>query len=414
MFRYCSQVFVVTLLATAVFPARQLLPHAGASAPETGPPPPSLSGVDVYESLNPDPLAGKRVGLITNQTGVDSKGIRTIDVLAGREGVKLVAIFSPEHGIEGRADAKVPDSLDTKTGVRIFSLYGDTRRPTDEMLQGVDVLVFDIQDAGVRFYTYITTMAYCMEEAAKHHIEFMVFDRPDLLGGEVVEGPMLDADRTSFTGYFPMPLRYGMTIGEVAKMFNQENKIGANLKIIAVRLWTRDEVYEETKLRWIAPSPNLRTIISAFLYPGVEILQAGGVSVGRGTDRPFEQVGAPWIQGTEFAAELERRKIPGVSFKPTKFTPADGPWKGHPCEGVRIFLSDRDTLRAMRLGLEMADALHRMYPVNFDVDKIVDLLGSKRTVEQLKHGDAPADIIGGWSGDLARFSIIRERYLLYE
>lgn len=373
-----------------------------------------FSGLGLYEHMDSEPFARRHIGLITNQTGIDDSGHRTIDVFAGRHGVKLVAIFSPEHGIDGRADAAIANSADPKTGVRIYSLYGETRRPTDEMLAGIDTLVFDIQDAGVRFYTYVTTMAYCMEAAAKHHIRFVVFDRPNPLGGRVVEGPILDADRTSFTGYFPMPLRYGMTIGELAQMFNVENKIGADLHVFRMMKWRRGDTYDQTGLQWIPPSPNLRTLNEAFLYPGIEILQAAGVSVGRGTDAPFELVGAPWIHGADLAAELERRKIPGVSFAPAKFTPADGPWNGRLCEGVRIFLSDRDTLRAMRLGLEMADSLYRMYPANFDMEKTIELLGSKTTLDRLKRHEAPADIIDGWSSDLARFSVIREKYLLYQ
>ena len=373
----------------------------------------SKPGVDVLEQGNFAPLHGKRVGLITNQTGVDSQGRRTVDVLAHAEGVKLVALFSPEHGMAGRADAPVTNAVDSATGLPIYSLYGETRRPTDAMLKGIDMLVFDVQDAGVRFYTYLTTMAYCMEEAAKHHIEFVVLDRPNPLGGEVIEGPMLDRVRLSFTGYFPMPVRYGMTIGELAKMFNAENKIGADLHVFAMVDWKRGKTYDQTGLKWIPPSPNLRTLNAAFLYPGIEILQSGGVSVGRGTDAPFELFGAPWIQAPDLTAELNRRAVPGVRFQTMLFTPDDGLYKGQYCQGASIIITNRAELNSMRAGLEIAAALHRLYPQQFHLEKIVELLGSQATLERLERGDEPARIIAGWSEELEKFRATRAKYLLY-
>jgi uncharacterized protein YbbC (DUF1343 family) len=371
------------------------------------------TGLDVYELMSSEPFAGKRIGLITNQTGVDSQGWRTIDAFAGRRDLKLVAIFSPEHGISGKEDANVVNAKDPATGLPIYSLYGETRRPTDAMLKGIDVLLFDIQDAGVRFYTYITSMAYCMEEAAKRHIEFVVLDRPNPLGGEAIEGPMLDHDRLSFTGYFPMPVRYGMTIGELAKMFKAENKIGAVLHVVAMKDWHRSETFDQTGLRWIPPSPNLRTVNAAFLYPGIEILQSGGVSVGRGTDTPFELIGAPWVQAARLTAELNRRAVPGVRFQTTLFTPDDGLYKGQYCQGVSIIITNRAELDSIRMGLEIASALHRLYPEQFHLEKINELLGSKTTLEQLERGDEPARIIAGWSDELEKFRGTRAKYLLY-
>ena len=372
------------------------------------------TGIDVLEAQHFAPLRGKRVGLITNQTGVDANGRRTIDVLAKAEGVKLVVIFSPEHGFAARADsAVVSDATDTATGLPIYSLYGETRRPTDAMLQRIDAIVFDIQDVGVRFYTYVTTMAYCMEAAAKHHIPFIVLDRPNPLGGEIIEGPMLDSDKLSFVGYFPMPVRYAMTIGELAKMFNAENKIGADLQVVEMRNWRRGEMYWMTGLPWIAPSPNLPGIANLIPYPGIEILQAAGVSVGRGTDSAFLEIGAPWIKPEELLAELKRRSIAGVIFEAKTFTPKTGPYAGEKCEGVGLTVKEREGFRSMLMGLEIAEALHKLYPQQFQVEKMVTLLGSQSTVERLERGEAPKAIVAGWDDDLAKFRAMRAKYLIY-
>jgi uncharacterized protein YbbC (DUF1343 family) len=376
-------------------------------------PAPTMTGIDVLEAQNFAPLHGKRIGLITNQTGVDSKGRRTIDVLKSAPDVKLVALFSPEHGIEGRADAKVGDATDSTTGLAVYSLYGDTRRPTAAMLANLDALVFDIQDAGVRFYTYTTTMAYCMEEAAKAHVPFYVLDRPNPLGGEIIEGPMLDPDKLSFVGYFPMPIRYAMTMGELAQMFNAENKIGADLHVIALQNWKRSEPYSETGVKWISPSPNLRSLTEDYFYPGLEILQAGGVSVGRGTDAPFEIFGAPWIDADDLAKELERRHIPGVEFSATQFTPQHDLYAGVSCGGVMLRLAPHGDLRSMRMGIEIADALHKLYPEKFQLDKIITLLGSQATLDQLKRRDPPQAIVKNWTPDLDKFRQMRAKYLLY-
>jgi len=372
------------------------------------------TGIDILEEQNFAPLRGKRVGLITNQTGVDSQGRRTIDVLAHADGVKLVALFSPEHGIAGQLDtAKVGNATDAATGLQIFSLYGDTRHPTDQMLQGLDALVFDIQGAGVRFYTFITTMGYCMEAAAKHKIAFFVLDRPDPLGGEKIQGPMLDPSRISFVGYFRLPVVYAMTFGELAQMFNAENKLSLSLHVVAMKNWRRSQSFDQTGLTWIPPSPNLRTLNEAVLYPGIEILQAAGVSVGRGTDAPFEQLGAPWIQSDPVLNSLTARQIPGVSFTAASFTPSEGLYKGEACAGVKLTITDRNAFDSIRTGLEIADALHRLYPERFEVTKLMDLLASQTTVDALIAYQAPASIIAGWDSDLAEFRALRTKYLLY-
>jgi uncharacterized protein YbbC (DUF1343 family) len=415
VFRFCSILAIVPVAAVLVSargksPDRRgfLNSARAAGSPRT------KTGIDVLEQQNFAPLRGRRIGLITNQTGVDSAGRRTIDVLAHAEGVKLVALLSPEHGIEGRADETVANASDPATGLPIYSLYGATRRPTLEMLANLDALVYDIQDAGVRFYTYVTTMGYSMEEAAKHHLSFFVLDRPDILGGEVIEGPVLDVDKTSFVAYFPMPVRFAMTVGELAEMFNAENRIAVDLHVIKMRNWHRNKTYDQTGLAWVAPSPNLRTLRAAFLYPGIEILQAGGVSVGRGTDAPFEQFGAPWIHAETLVAELDGREIPGVSFTPTQFTPNDGLYKGQACGGVSLRVTDQASFRSMLMGLHIIQTLGHLYPQNFEVAKTIELLGSLSTVEQLERGERPRAIIAGWAPQLDDFRSVRRKYLLYQ
>jgi len=371
-------------------------------------------GIDVLAAQGFAPLRGKRVGLITNHTGVSRDGRSTIDLLHKAEGVELVALFSPEHGIRGTADEKVASGKDEATGLPIYSLYGETRRPTAEMLQGIDALVVDIQDAGVRFYTYVTTMAYAMEEAAKHGIAFYVLDRPNPLGGERVEGPMLDSDKLSFVGYESLPVVHGMTVGELALLFNAHRGLGVELHVIQMEDWRRSDTYESTGLYWIAPSPNLRSLDAALLYPGVEILQAGGVSVGRGTDTPFELLGAPWINGPQLAEFLNKRFVPGVRFVPVRFTPRDGLHKGVACEGVSLVITDRTALHSMLMGLELAQALWKLYPLGFDIDKTITLIGNADTVAWLKKGDNPAWIVSDWTDELNAFRALREKYLLYK
>jgi len=373
----------------------------------------TLTGIDVLEAQNFAPLAGKRVGLITNQTGIDRERRSTIDLLAHAPGVKLVALFSPEHGIRGTVDARISSTTDEATGLPVYSLYGETERPTDAMLAGLDVLVFDIQDAGVRFYTYITTMGYAMEVASAHHIAFYVLDRPDPLGGERIEGPMLDRDRTNFVGYFPMPVRIAMTLGEMAQMFNAEKKIGCDLHIIRMQNWPRRFWFSDNGLPWVNPSPNLRSPDAGILYPGLEILQASGVSVGRGTVHPFELVGAPWIRGEELAAHLNRRAIPGVRFEPANFTPDSGLYRGQRCEGVRVALKDRDAFQTMHMGIEIAWALGKLYPRDFDQARMIELVGNAATIEQLKNGGDAGAVVPSWSKDLEAFRRMRAKYLLY-
>jgi uncharacterized protein YbbC (DUF1343 family) len=372
------------------------------------------TGLDVLESQKFAPLRGKHVGIITNHTGLDSQGKSTIELLAHAPGVQVVAIFSPEHGLGGQLDERLSSSKDPSTGLRVFTLYGETLRPTDEMLQGVDTLVFDIQDAGVRFYTYTVTMAYAMEEAAKRHIAFYVLDRPNPLGGEIVEGPMLDADKTNFVAYFPIPVRYAMTIGELAQFFNSENHINADLHVIAMKNWHRNYFFESTGIRWIPPSPNLRTLKGSIVYPGLEILQSAGVSVGRGTEAPFEEFGAPWMDGERVASALNAAHLPGLKFVTQPFIPVNGLYAGKRCNGVGIRIGDRAAVRSMRMGLEIAALLQKMYPQNFEMSKTVTLLGNAETVQKLEDGASPAEIVTSWQASLSEYHKTRRRYLLYK
>jgi uncharacterized protein YbbC (DUF1343 family) len=385
-----------------------------AAARKAGRPGRVQTGVDVLEAQKFAPLRNKHVGLITNHTGLDSQGRSTADLLSHAAGVHLVALFSPEHGLAGRNDEKVSSTKDPVTGLPIFSLYDENRRPTDEMLRGIDALVFDVQDAGVRFYTYTATMGYCMEEAAKHNIAFYVLDRPNPIGGTIVEGPMLDADKTAFVAYFPLPVRYGLTIGELAQFLNAENHIHCDLHVIAMKNWHRNYFFESTGARWIPPSPNLRTLKGSVLYPGIEILQSAGVSVGRGTETPFEEFGAPWINGEEVAAALNNRHLAGVQFKNQPFIPVMGLYSGQRCGGVGMRITDRQAVRAMRVGLEIAAILKRLYPDKFDPEKLLFLVGNAETIRQLQAGVSPDQIIASWSADLATFDALHRKYFLYK
>jgi uncharacterized protein YbbC (DUF1343 family) len=372
------------------------------------------SGLDVLEAQKFAPLRGKHVGLITNHTGLDAQGRSTVDLLSKTPGVQLVALFSPEHGLAGRNDEKIGSTKDAATGLPIYSLYGETLRPTDAMLKGIDALVFDVQDAGVRFYTYTTTMAYCMEEAAKRNIAFYVLDRPNPIGGDIVEGPMLDADKTSFTAYFPVPVRYGLTIGELAQFFNTENHINCDLHVVAMKNWHRNYFFESSGSRWVPPSPNLRTTKGAVLYPGLEILQNAGVSVGRGTQAPFEEFGAPWMNGDEVAAALNERHLDGLRFAGAPFIPVVGLYSGQRCGGVAVRVTDRAVVHSMRLGLEIAAILRKLYPDQFDPAKLLLLTGNAETIRQLQDGVAPERIEASWSSDLSAYDAVRRKYFLYK
>ena len=373
-----------------------------------------LTGIDILERDGFKQLSGMRVGLVTNHTGRNRAGRSTIDVLHKAPGVKLVALFAPEHGIRGLVDENVSDSKDEQTGLPIYSLYGETRRPKPEQLKDLDALVFDIQDIGTRFYTYISTLGNVMEEAAKAGRPVFVLDRPNPINGIAVDGPMGDADKPSFTAYHPIPVRHGMTIGELGQLFNQERKIGCDLRVIKMDNWQRSMWLDETNLTWVNPSPNMRSLTEATLYPGVGLLETTNVSVGRGTDTPFEVVGAPWIDGQQLAAFLNNRRIPGVRFVPVRFIPSGSVFKGETCSGINLIVTDRARFRPVLNGLEIATALRMLYPSQWKVDSYLRLLVNADTLERVKRGDAPEDIARSWVAGLEAFRSARSKVLLYQ
>lgn len=373
------------------------------------------NGVDVLRENGFAPLAGKRVGLITNHTGLASDGVSTIDLLHGAPNCTLAALFSPEHGIRGTLDEEIIDSsVDGPTGLPVHSLYGTTRRPTAAMLEGLDALVFDIQDVGARFYTYITTLGYCMEAAAAAGIPLYVLDRPNPVGGVRVEGPMLDPDRTSFVGYLPLPVRHGMTVGELARYFNQVKRLGVQLEVVPMRGWRRDDYFWDTGQLWVNPSPNMRTVTAAILYPGVCLLEQTNVSVGRGTDRPFELVGAPWVEPRRFAAQLRAAGIAGVEFVPVYFTPEAGPNRGVRCGGVSLVLLDGKRLESVKLGLTIVLVLQKLYPNKLEIDKMMTLLGNAEVLEILKRGAFPPASTLERHPDFRKFLDRRRAALIYD
>jgi uncharacterized protein YbbC (DUF1343 family) len=386
------------------------------SAPAVTPPParPVLTGIDVLRANSFAELKGLNIGLVTNHTGRARDGATTIDLLAAAPGVKLVALFSPEHGIRGILDSSVPSSVDARTGLTIHSLYGATQRPTADMLSGMDAIVIDLQDIGARFYTYMTTMAYVMEEAAKRQMRVIVLDRPNPIGGVQIEGPALDETAVGFTGYMTqMPIRPALTMGELSRLFNAERKIGANLTVIEMRNWVRDAWYDETGLPWINPSPNMRTMNAATLYPGIGAFESTNLSVGRGTDTPFEHVGAPWINGTVLADALNARQIPGVRFYPVTFTPASSRFAKEECHGVFMIITDREAIRPVRVGIEIASALIKLFPGQFQVDLARRLFGSTDGLDRLKAGEDPAVVAASWAGAEARWRLLRAKYVIY-
>lgn len=378
-------------------------------------------GVDVLEQqkfaplIRPDGREAK-IALVTNATGLDSAGRRTVDVLAHAPGVKLTAIFAPEHGIATKVDTtNIEDSKDQSTGISIYTVYGKTeaeRRPRVELLRGLDAVVFDLQDAGARFYTYETTLGYFLEACARAGVEMIVLDRPNPINGVAVQGP-ISTSSESFVNYHSVPVRHGMTLGELAQLFNRERRIGAKLRVIKMQGWTRTQWFDETGVPWVNPSPALRNMNAMALYPGVALQEQTNVSVGRGTAAPFEVVGAPWIDADKLAKYMKTRKLAGVSFAPISFTPSSSTLNGKECHGVSIVISDRSALDAPALGIELAAALLKLYPKQFESAKMKSLLANDRELGKLQSGVDPERIVAGWRSDLRRFGKFRRQYLLY-
>lgn len=389
-----------------------LLWTANAAAPATA----MQAGIDVLEISDFALLRGKRVGVITNHTGVDGQGRSTVDVLAASRALTLVAIFSPEHGFRGdaRGGDSVEDSKDPATGLPIYSLYGKTRRPTDEMLRGVDVLVFDIQDVGARFYTYLTTMALCMEEASKRGIAFVVLDRPNPIGGSTLEGPVLEVP-FDFTGYFAVPVRHGLTPGEMARLHAHAKGLRLDLTVVPLQGWSRDSLYDETGRRWINPSPNIRSLDAALLYPGLGLFEATNITVGRGTDEPFLWFGAPWLDAGRLAYTLQAAALPGVRFVEETRTPREDLYAGKACRGVRIEISDRRRVRALDVFVYAVCALRdgRAAEFRMDAQQAALLAGRNLYRDVFSSKNAPEKILAGFEKSWRAFAASREKFLLY-
>jgi uncharacterized protein YbbC (DUF1343 family)/CubicO group peptidase (beta-lactamase class C family) len=385
---------------------------SGSGSASTGVANPVRNGIDTLAASGYAPLRKLRIGLITNHTGQDRDRNPTIDLLKGAPEVDLRALFSPEHGIRGALDEKVPDGTDPATGLPVYSLYGETRQPKAEQLKDLDALVFDIQDIGCRFYTYIATMGLCLEAASRHRIGFFVLDRVNPIGGTAVEGPVYTGTTNHFVAFHSIPLRHGMTVGELARMFNAERGWNAKLNVIPIEGWRRGQWFDETGLPWTNPSPNMRNLTEATLYPGVGLLESA-ISVGRGTDTPFELVGAPYVNDRRLAAELNQAGVAGIRFVPIRFTPKASTFKDQPCGGVFMVVTDRDALRAVDVGLVLALTLQRLHPTEFALSKLSPLLQHPATLEAIRTGKSLTDIKALWATDLGTFQARRSSFLLY-
>jgi uncharacterized protein YbbC (DUF1343 family) len=381
---------------------------------------PVKTGLEVLVRDGFKPLQGKRVGLVTNHSAIDPSRASIIDLIAAGKGFTLTALFSPEHGIRGTEDANVASGRDEKTGLPVHSLYGKTKKPTAEMLRDVDLLVFDIQDIGTRYYTYSTTLALVMEAAKENDKAVLVLDRPNAIGGEAVEGPILEESlRGAFIGYFAIPTRHGMTMGELARLYNAEFRIGCRLDVVKMEGWTRSMYFDDTGLPWVNPSPNMRSLPAAIAYPGLGALEGTNLSVGRGTANPFVWYGAPWIDGAALCAELTGRALPGVRWKPVRFTPAKVP--GMPvyphtdqeCGGFEVEITDRAAFRPVSASLHVLDALHRRHPKELTFGRSCGMIGLKSIEADLKAGKSPAEIERAWQADLDAFKAARKKALLY-
>jgi uncharacterized protein YbbC (DUF1343 family) len=373
-----------------------------------------LLGIDVLKRDGFRQLAGRKVGLITNHTGQDRDGVSTVKLLHEAKNMQLVTLFSPEHGFAGKLDvSKIGDSKDEATGLKVLSLYGETRRPTAAMLEGIDTLVFDIQDVGARFYTFVSTMGEAMKAASQHQRRFVVLDRPNPINGVDFAGPMLDSGKESFVGFHRLPVRHGMTVGELARLFNAELKLNLDLQVIECEGWRRADYWDATGLTWINPSPNMRSLTEALLYPGIALLETTNVSVGRGTDTPFEVIGAPWLDGRKVTESLNAARVPGVRFVPIQFQPTSSTHANKLCGGINIIITDRSRFEPLRTGFEIAAAVRRLFPNDFKADGYLRLLGNQRTHQALLDNRPASDIEATAREGVSDFLRRRSQFLLY-
>ncbi|AEP85081.1 exo-beta-N-acetylmuramidase NamZ family protein [Bacillus spizizenii] len=376
------------------------------------------TGIDTLFPDYKKQLKGKRIGLITNPTGVNASLKSSVDILYENPDIKLTALFGPEHGVRGDAQAgdEVGSYIDEKTGIPVYSLYGKTKKPTPEMLKNVDVLMFDIQDVGTRYYTYIYTMAYAMEAAKENGIPFMVLDRPNPQGGSHIEGPVLEPEYASFVGLYPIPLKHGMTIGELALLFNKEFDIDADLKVVKMKHWKRKMDFNDTRLPFVLPSPNMPTVESTFVYPATGLIEGTNLSEGRGTTKPFELIGAPFIKSTELEETLNSLNLPGVTFRAASFTPTFSKHQGTLCHGVQLYVTDREKFEAVKTGLSLIKTIHDLYPEHFEflsTGSFDKLAGNGWIRTKIENGASIEDIIDSYEKPLQQFSKTRKKYLIY-
>lgn len=373
-------------------------------------------GIDVLEARQFEELKGRNVAVITNHTGRTIDGRSTVDVLHAAPGVRVVALFAPEHGIRGEVDSSVKDGKDEKTGLPVYSLYnlqaqGEARyKPNPEQLKGVDTIVFDIQDIGTRFYTYISTMGLAMEVASDLGIDFIVLDRPNPIGGVKFAGPVAEASFRGHTMYHPIPVRHGMTVGELAHLYKAERQLKVNLRVIWCEGWERSMWWDATGLMWVNPSPNMRSVTQALLYPGVALIEATNISVGRGTDTPFELIGAPYINGMQMSKTLNDFDLPGIRFYPIRFVPRDSKFKGEECQGVSMIVTDRERLEPVAVGAAIIRAL-TMHAPEWDSERLVNLVHHRAAAEAMRQQGPAASKT--WEADLATFARIRAKHLHY-
>ncbi len=392
----------------------------GAPAPVSAAPAAAgvIPGIEVFLADVPDALRGKRVGLITNNTGIDRSGRSDIDLIAASDDLTLVALLAPEHGIRGTAEAGVTvgDGVDAKTGLPVYSLYAaQGHSPTPDMLKNVDVLVYDLQEVGGRTWTYVSTMALSMQAAARKGIPFVVLDRPNPIGGEIVEGALLDPAYASFIGMYPIPARHGMTVGELATLFNSQQGIGANLTVVPAQGWRRGLWFDQTGLPWVNPSPNLRSLAAVTSYPGTVYFEGTNLSEGRGTDRPFEQIGAPWLDAAAVAATMNAMGLPGIAFQAVSVPVADTAAKfpGQTIPAIRLTITDRLAYRPVRTALVLIDTIRKQHPGDFAWGPSIDALTGSDRVRLAIDAGRLAPLLADWDRAAAQFLVSRAGHLLY-